>query len=80
MFLNVFTASTGSNHYILFAINIVSVLPCGGPKTHPRPSSIVQVIFSLDPLGSVRIFGVFLTDPLIYILLTLFESFGPSLI
>ena len=38
--LNVFTASKGSNHYILFAITAA-----GGPKKSPRTSSIVQIIF-----------------------------------
>ena len=51
MFLNVFTASTGSNHYILFAITIVGVVPCGGLKTYPRPSSIVQIIFFFRSFG-----------------------------
>ena len=43
--LNVFTASKGSNNYILFAITAAGVVPCGGPKTSPRTSSIVQIIF-----------------------------------
>ena len=43
--LNVFTASKGSNHYILFAITAAGVVPCGGPKKSPRTSSIVQIIF-----------------------------------
>ena len=44
--LNVFTASKGSNlySYILFAITAACVVPCGGPKTSPRTSSIVQII------------------------------------
>ena len=44
--LNVFTASKGSNFYILFAITAAGVVPCGGPKKSPRTSSIVQIIFS----------------------------------
>ena len=56
--LNVFTASKGSNNYILFAITAAGVVPCGGPKKSPRTSSIVQIIFSFDPLRSVKIFGV----------------------
>ena len=42
--LNIFTASKGSNFYILFAITAAGVVPCGGPKKYPRTSSIVQVI------------------------------------
>ena len=44
--LNVFTASKGSNFYILFAITAAGGVPCGGPKKSPRTSSIVQIIFS----------------------------------
>ena len=33
--LNVFTASKGSNNYILFAITAAGVVPCGGPKSLP---------------------------------------------
>ena len=44
--LNVFTASKGSKFYILFAITVAGVVPCGGPKKSPRTSSIVQIIFS----------------------------------
>ena len=43
--LNVFTASKGSNNYILFAITAAGVVQCGGPKKSPRTSSIVQIIF-----------------------------------
>ena len=43
--LNVFTASRGSNLYILFAITAAVVVPCGCPKKSPRISSIVQIIF-----------------------------------
>ena len=43
--LNVFTASKGSNNYILFAITAAGDVPCGGPKKTPRTSSIVQIIF-----------------------------------
>ena len=42
--LNVFTASKGSNNYILYAITAAGVVPCGGPKKSPRTSSIVQII------------------------------------
>ena len=57
--LNVFTASKGSNLYILFAITAAGVVPCGGPKKSPRTSSIVQIIFYLGPLRSVNLFRVF---------------------
>ena len=58
--LNVFTASKGSNNYILLAITAAGVVPSGGPKRSPRTSSIVQIMFfSFDPLRSVKIFGVF---------------------
>ena len=40
-----FTASKGSNNYILFAITAAGVVPCGGPKRSPRTSFIVQIIF-----------------------------------
>ena len=43
--LNVFTASKGSNNYILFAITAAGGVPCGGPKKSPRTPSIVQIIF-----------------------------------
>ena len=56
---NAFTDFKGSNNYILFAITAAGVVPCGGPKKSPRTSPIVQIIFSFDPLGSMRIFGVF---------------------
>ena len=43
--LNVFTASKGSILYILLTITAAGVVPCDGPKTSPRTSSIVQIIF-----------------------------------
>ena len=43
--LNVFTASKGSNLYILSAITAAAVVSCGGPKKSPRSLSIVQIIF-----------------------------------
>ena len=43
--LKFFTASKGSNNYILFAITAAGVVPCRGPKKSPRTSSIVQIIF-----------------------------------
>ena len=45
-----FTASKGSNFYILFTITAAGVVPCGGPKNSPRTSSIVQIILFLSVL------------------------------
>ena len=42
---NMLTALKGSVLF-LFAITAAGVVPCGGPKTSPRTSSIVQIIFS----------------------------------
>ena len=76
--LNVFTASKGSNNYILFAITAAGVVPCGGPKKSPSTSFIVQIIFSFDPLRSVKIFGVFqIYCTLRIIILTEFCIFDP---
>ena len=36
-------------------------MPYGGPKKGLRTSSIVQIIFSFGPLGSVKVFRVFKT-------------------
>ena len=70
--LNVFIASKGSNLYILFAITAAGVVPCGGPKMSPRTSSIVQIIFYLGPLRSVKKFRVFKTLTFRNILLSIF--------
>ena len=43
--LNVFTATKGSNLYILFALTAAGVVPCSGPKKSPRTLSIVRIIF-----------------------------------
>ena len=59
--LNVFTASKGSNFYILFAVTAAGVVPCGDPKISPRTSPIMPIIFYFGPLGSVKIFRVFKT-------------------
>ena len=48
--LNVFTATKGSSFYILFAIIAAGVVSCGGPKTSPRTSAIVQIISFLSVL------------------------------
>ena len=40
-----FTAQKGTRFKFSFAITIAGVLPCDGPKTSPRTSSMVQIIF-----------------------------------
>ena len=45
--LNVFTASKGSNNYILFAITAAGVVPCGGPKNPPYIIHSADYIFLL---------------------------------
>ena len=76
--LNVFTASKGSNLYILFAIvTAAGVVPCGGRKKSPRTSSIVQIMFYFGPLGSVGIFRVFKTLTFRNILLSNFLIIDP---
>ena len=47
--LNVFTASKGSNHHILFAITAAGVVPCGGPKMS-EIAAIMNVWLSLPVL------------------------------
>ena len=47
--------------FYLFAITAAGYLPCGGPKKSPCTPSIVQIIFYLGPLRSVKIFRVFKT-------------------
>ena len=71
--LNVFTASKGSNLYILFALTATGVVPCGGRKMSPRTSSIVQIIYYLGPLRSVKIFRVFKTLTFRNILLSIVQ-------
>ena len=43
--LSVSIAFKGANFYILFAITAACVVPCGDPKTSPRTSSIVHIIY-----------------------------------
>ena len=56
--LTVFLASAaglliGKTNGLLFPITATGVVSCGGPKTLPRTSSIVQIIFLLfGPLRS----------------------------
>ena len=56
--------------FIFFAITAAGVVPCGAPKKSPRTSSIVQIIFYLGPLRSVKIFRVFKTLTFRYVLLS----------
>ena len=42
--MNVFIALEGT-HFFLFTITAAGVVPCGGRKTSPRTSTIVQFIF-----------------------------------
>ena len=41
---------------VLFDFTAAGVVPCGGRKTSPRTSSIVQFIFYFGPLRSAIIF------------------------
>ena len=43
--MNVFIAVKGTHFLILFAFTAAGVVPCGGRKTSPRTSTIVQFIF-----------------------------------
>ena len=42
--LNFFTASKGSNNYILFAITAAGVVPCGGPKKSPHSADYIFLL------------------------------------
>ena len=42
--VGVFTASKGSNFYILFVITAAVLVPCGGTKMSSCTSPIVQII------------------------------------
>ena len=52
----VFIALKGSYFLFLFVFTAAGVVQCGGRKTSPRTSTIVQFIFYFDPLRSARIF------------------------
>ena len=54
--LNVFIALKGSHFWFLFDFTAAGVVPCGGRKTSPRTSTIVQFIFYFGPLRSAIIF------------------------
>ena len=55
-FMNVFIALKGSHFWFLFDFTAAGVVPCGGRKTSPRTSTIVQFIFYFGPLRSAIIF------------------------
>ena len=56
LLMNVFTALKGSHFWFLFDFTAAGVVPCGGRKTSPRTSTIVQFIFYFGPLRSAIIF------------------------
>ena len=56
LLMNVFVALKGSHFWFLFDITAAGVVPCGGRKTSPRTSTIVQFIFYFGPLRSAIIF------------------------
>ena len=56
LLMNVFIALKGSHFWFLFDFTAAGVVPCGGRKTSPRTSSIVQFIFYFGPLRSAIIF------------------------
>ena len=56
LLMNVFIALKGSHFWFLFDFTAAGVVPCGGRKTSPRKSTIVQFIFYFGPLRSTIIF------------------------
>ena len=56
LLMNVFTALKKSHFWFLFDFTAAGVVPCGGRKTSPRTSTIVQFIFYFGPLRSAIIF------------------------
>ena len=52
LLMNVFIALKGSHFWFLFDFTAAGVVPCGGRKTSPRTSTIVQFIFYFGPLRS----------------------------
>ena len=56
LLMNVFIALNGSHFWFLFDFTAAGVVPCGGRKTSPPTSTIVQFIFYFGPLRSAIIF------------------------
>ena len=56
LLMNVFIALKGSHFWFLFDFTAAGVVPCGGRKTSPRTSTIVQFIFYFGPLRPAIIF------------------------
>ena len=56
LFMNVFIALKVSHFWFLFDFTAAGVVPCGGRKTSPRTSTIVQFIFYFGPWRSAIIF------------------------
>ena len=56
LLMNVFISLKGSHFWFLFDFTAAGVVPCGGLKTSPRTSTIVQFIFCFGPLRSAIIF------------------------
>ena len=54
--MNVFIVLKGSHFRFLFDFTAAGVVPCGGRKTSPRTSTIVQFISYFYPLKSAIIF------------------------
>ena len=56
LLMKVFIALKGSHFWFLFDFTAAGVVPCGGLKTSPCTSTIVQFIFYFGPLRSAIIF------------------------
>ena len=56
--MNVFIALKGTHIWILFAFTAAGVVPCGGRKTSPRTSTIVQFLFYFFVLWDQREYSV----------------------
>ena len=67
--MNVFIALKGSHFWFLFDFTAAGVVPCGGRKTSPRTSTIVQFIFYFGPLRSAIIFWEIRNKWLVFIYL-----------
>ena len=56
LLMNVLITRKGSHFWFLFDFTAAGVVPCGGRKTSPRTSTIVEFIFYFGPLRSAIIF------------------------